>query len=76
MAWTRGRLIMEHRPLGDVLHELDRYRSGKIVLLNSEASQRQINAVIDLARTDNWLEALASSQGLKLDNIGPITVLR
>lgn len=76
MAWTRGRLIMEHRPLGAVLRELDRYRLGRIILLNREASQRQINAVIDLARTDNWLEALASSQGLKLDNIGPVTILR
>ena len=75
MAWMRGRLIMENKPLGDVLAELGRYKSGKIVLLNEEAAQRRINAVIDLGRTDSWLTALASSQGLKLTNWGPLTVL-
>ncbi|WP_342249174.1 FecR family protein [Sphingomonas sp. OTU376] len=75
-AWMRGRLIMENRPLGEVLSELDRYDSGKIVLLNSEAAQRRINAVIDLERTDGWLSALASSQGLTLTRIGPLKILR
>lgn len=76
MAWLRGRLIMENRPLGDVLEELGRYESGTILLLNDEASHRRINAVIDLQRTDSWLTALASSQGLRLTQIGPIKILR
>lgn len=76
MAWMRGRLIMENKPLGEVLEELDRYESGKIVLLNGEAAQRRINAVIDLQRTDSWLTALASSQGLRLTQLGPIKILR
>jgi transmembrane sensor len=76
LAWMRGRLIMENRALGDVIAELDRYDGGKILLLNEEASQRRINAVIDLQRTDSWLTALASSQGLKLTKAGPITILR
>ena len=76
MAWMRGRLIMENRALGDVISELNRYESGKILLLNREASERRINAVIDLQRTDSWLTALASSQGLKLTQVGPIKVLR
>lgn len=75
-AWMRGRLIMENRSLGDVLLELDRYRGGRIVLLNKEAAQRRINAVIDLRRTDGWLTALASSQGLTLTDLGPVTVIR
>ncbi|WEK45152.1 MAG: FecR domain-containing protein [Candidatus Andeanibacterium colombiense] len=76
MAWMRGRLIMENKPLGEVLEELDRYESGKIVLLNGEAAQRRINAVIDLQRTDSWLTALASSQGLRLTQVGPLKILR
>ena len=76
MAWMRGRLIMEGRPLGEILAELDRYDSGRIMLFNSEASQRRISAVIDLQRTDGWLTALASSQGLKLTQIGPLKILR
>lgn len=75
-AWMRGRLIMENRPLGEVLSELDRYDGGKILLLNEEASQRRINAVIDLQRTDDWLAALASSQGLKRTQLGPLKILR
>ncbi|MEP9404084.1 FecR family protein [Sphingomonas silueang] len=75
-AWTRGRLIMENRPLSQILEELDRYRAGRILLLNAEAGERRINAVIDLDRTDSWLTALASSQGLKLTTLGPVTVIR
>ncbi len=76
MAWMRGRLIMENKPLAEVLAELDRYQSGKILLFNREAGQRRINAVIDLGRTDSWLTALASSQRLKLNSAGPVTILR
>ncbi|SFF82593.1 FecR family protein [Novosphingobium sp. CF614] len=75
-AWMRGRLIMEDRPLAEVLAELDRYREGRTVLLNGEAGQRRINAVIDLERTDSWLDVLASSQGLKLNRLGPVVILR
>lgn len=75
-AWTRGRLILEDRPLADVLAEVDRYRGGKTFLLNSEAGQRRVNAVIDLGDVDSWLGALASSQGLRRNTIGSITVLR
>jgi transmembrane sensor len=75
-AWMRGRLIMEDRPLAQVLAELDRYRGGRTVLLNGEAGQRRINAVIDLERTDSWLDVLASSQGLKLNRLGPVVILR
>ncbi len=76
MAWMRGRLIMENKPLSEVLSELDRYQGGKILLLNREAGERRINAVIDLGRIDSWLTALASSQGLRLNSAGPITILR
>lgn len=75
-AWTRGRLIMENKPLAEVLRELDRYKGGKILLLNGEASERRINAVIDLGHIDSWLTALASSQGLRLTRAGPLTILR
>lgn len=76
MAWMRGRLVMEDRPLAEVLHELDRYHDGRILLLNGEASERRINAVIDLGRTESWLTALASSQGLKMTRAGPLIILR
>lgn len=74
--WTRGRLAIERRPLRDVLDELNRYRPGTIVLLNDEAGRRRVNAVIDLDRSENWLSALALSQGLRRTDMGPITVLR
>ena len=76
MAWMRGRLIMENRPLADVLAELDRYQDGRILLVNEKAGRRRINAVIDLGRIDSWLTALASSQGLQKTSIGPVTILR
>lgn len=75
LAWTRGRLILENQPLSAVLAEIDRYDSRRIVLLNGEAANRRINAVVDLERIDSWLDALETSQKLTVRRLGPVVVL-
>lgn len=75
-AWTRGRLIMENRPLVDVLTELNRYSQRSIVLMNEDAGQRRVNVVVDLDRIDSWLTALGTSQKLKIERWGPVVFVR
>jgi transmembrane sensor len=75
-AWMRGRLIMENKPLSEVLAELNRYSGRSIILMNEAAGQRRVNVVVDLDRIDGWLTALGTSQRLKIDRLGPVVLVR
>ncbi|SFF92358.1 FecR family protein [Novosphingobium sp. CF614] len=76
LSWTRDRLIFDNTTLGDVIAELDRFDSRKIVLLNREARSRRVNAVIDLKRTDQWLKALERSERLNAVSFAGFILIR
>ena len=52
-AWQRGRLIFRREPLAQVIAEVNRYRSGRIVLTDDKLGQRLIDASFQLSRLDN-----------------------
>jgi transmembrane sensor len=54
-------VVLEDRPLGAVVDELNRYYPGKLVLLRAEVGSRRVNAVIDLEHIEDWLNALHES---------------
>lgn len=77
LAWSQGRLIFENKPLGEVIEQLGNYYPGRLVLSDEKAARRRVNAVIDLARIDAWLDALHRSQNLDIYRVpGIVTVLR
>jgi transmembrane sensor len=43
-AWQKGLLIFHQTPLSEVIAEINRYRRGKIVLLNAALGRRTVNA--------------------------------
>jgi transmembrane sensor len=55
-AWQQGYIICNMTPLGDVVEELNRYRPGHIVLLNSALGRSPVNGRF---RIDDPDEALA-----------------
>ncbi|WP_296615418.1 FecR domain-containing protein [Sphingomonas sp.] len=76
LAWSRGRLIFENKPLGEVIEKLDAYYPGRLILVDRQAAQRRVNAVIDLARVDAWLDALHRSQNVAVHRVpGVVTIL-
>ncbi len=54
-AWRRGKLIVEDRPLGEVLSELGRYRHGYIYCVTAAVCRRSVTGVFT---TSNPLQAL------------------
>jgi transmembrane sensor len=76
LAWRRGRLIVEDQPLSNVVAELNRYYSGRIIVSGDAAGARRLNAVIDLKHIDQWLSALDESQPIEIRHLGPLTILR
>jgi len=77
LAWRDGKVVFAGRPLAEALAELDRYRSGRILLWGSGQNLRPVSGVIDLDRLDEGLQALATTHGLTVVSISPfLTVLR
>jgi transmembrane sensor len=75
LAWTSGHLILEDRPLREVVDGLNRYFASSVVLLGSEIGNRRINAVVDLDHIDVWLDALQDSQGVTVTRLPGFVLL-
>lgn len=75
LAWSRGRLVFQDKPLGEAIAAIDRYYPGSIVLLDKAAASRRVNAVVDLNRIDDWLAALGRSQGVTVRRFPGFTLL-
>ncbi|MEW6639089.1 MAG: FecR domain-containing protein [Pseudomonadota bacterium] len=58
-AWQQGQLVFRHEPLTRVVAEVNRYRRGRIVLLNDKLGERDVVATFRLDRIDDAVEHLA-----------------
>lgn len=54
-AWQTGLLIFRNRPLASVVEEINRYRSGKIVVVSAELRQRTVNGDFEIAKLDSFV---------------------
>jgi transmembrane sensor len=55
-AWQKGQLIFRHEPIARVVEEVNRYRPGRIVLINEELGRRDVVATFHLDRIDEVVE--------------------
>jgi transmembrane sensor len=57
-AWRRGVLIFRQTRLAEVVDEINRYRAGRVVLLNHSASDRPVSGHFRIAALDQAIEQL------------------
>ncbi len=62
-AWRDGVLIFRNTPLSDVVTELNRYRPGRIVLVNKALGQKSVNGRFKVERIDDILGWIAQVYG-------------
>ena len=65
-AWTRRQLVFEHRPLGEVVDELDRDGRQHIVIASARLRARQVTGVIQLDDPGSLLEFLSDVPGVQI----------
>lgn len=58
LAWRRNRLVFENRPLSHVIAELNRYRRGYIVMLDSTLSPLTVTAIFDTRNPEKALHTI------------------
>lgn len=70
-AWRQGQMIVEARPLADVIEEIGRYHTGAIWLEDVALGQRRITGVFSLTDPIAALEAAADTQGAEVVQFTP-----
>jgi transmembrane sensor len=63
-AWRRGQLMVENRPLAEVVAELDRYHHGRIKIIGDDVAQLAVNGVFPISDTRASVDSLRDSLGL------------
>jgi transmembrane sensor len=62
-AWQSGFLVFHDTPLSEVIAEANRYRQGKIILVNAALGHRLVNARFRLDRIDDIVPKLTDAFG-------------
>jgi transmembrane sensor len=65
-GWRDGLLIFDNEPLARVIEEVNRYRTGRIVLMNTALGERRVSARFKLARLDAVLTQFQETFGAKV----------
>lgn len=65
-GWREGDLFFRDQPLAHVIEEVNRYRPGKIVLMNEALGQRRVTAHFKLDRLDVVITQLRESFGAQV----------
>jgi len=63
-AWRQGKLIFDSTPLAAVIEEINRYRPGRVMLMNAEAGRQSVSGSFEIAMLDFALAQLQSTFGL------------
>lgn len=75
-AWRRGLLVFDDTSLEHVVETLNRYRRGRIVILDGALAQRRVSGVFPTSDLGDAIETITSELGVRARSVYPlITVL-
>lgn len=75
-AWQQGMLVFRSDPLSRVIEEVNRYRPGRIVVMNEELGRRQVFANFRIDRIEDVVPRLQSVFGIRVRSLpGGIVLL-
>lgn len=71
IAWQQHRLIINDRPLFELIHELERYRSGRIFISDASLKNQRVTGVFSLDNPRDTLRIVCEALNLRHTQIGP-----
>jgi len=74
-GWTRGSLVIDDRPIVEVLTELDRHRPGRVFHDRRALADIRVSGVLPLDDTDHALRALAAGHPIRVQTFSPWLVV-
>ena len=75
LAWRSGHLVFVDTPLRTVVQALERWREGKIFLMDSQLSARRVSLQLNLNRPDGLLDALANALPVRIKRYTSLVTL-
>lgn len=66
MAWRKQRMVFEDRPLAEVAAELERYRPGRILIMDDSIKNLRMTGVFGIEDTDIALRSIELSLPVKV----------
>lgn len=75
VAWRRGKLIFEDRPLRQVLADVNRYRSGTIRVTDSRLLNMRVSGIFDINNPDGVLDAIRTTLPVRTFQLSPWLVV-
>lgn len=72
LAWRKGLLVFNNRPLGEVVAEINRHRHGRIVVRSDGLAQLRVSGVFDANDPDDALSRIVSELNLSVISIPPL----
>lgn len=74
-AWRRGLLVFRDQRLGDVIEEINRYRTGRIVIADSRLRNRRVNGAFHTDRIDQVIDQMRLAYGVRATRLPGDVVL-
>lgn len=74
-AWRQGWLVFDQQPLVQVVDELNRYRRGRLVLMNEQLGKRLVQARISLAQVADAERLIRDAYGARVTHLPAGVVL-
>lgn len=74
-SWREGMLVFHEQPLQSVIDEVNRYRPGRVVLLNQDYAQRRFSANLHIENVDVFIEQLKAQPGWQVRQVGEYVLL-
>jgi transmembrane sensor len=74
-AWRQGWLVFDQQPLAQVVDELNRYRRGRLVLMNAQLGKRLVQARFSLAQVADAERLIRDAYGARVTHLPAGVVL-
>lgn len=75
MAWRRGKLIFEDRPLRQVIADVNRYRPGTIQITDRRLNNLRVSGIFDVRNPEGVLDAIGAALPVRLTRLTDYIVL-
>ena len=74
-AWRKGLLMFENESLANVLEEVNRYTTTRLVLADNELGELRLGGTFRAGRVDALLNVLEKAFGIRVEREDPLTVM-
>jgi transmembrane sensor len=77
LSWRQGQLAFISRPLGEVVATLDRWKTGRTIILDDALARHPVTLVIAISDVRDALIRLGASLPMRISQMTPLlTVIR